>query len=93
MIILGSLRLRIFTFALNTQNMNDLQRSSEETSMNTWTSQAWNGTKVLKQLIQRKTFLTSLFTEIEKRKMKFFPLNNVNNFPTSLGRFAEFESH
>ena len=32
-------------------------RSSEETIMNTRTNQAWNGTKVLKQLIKEKHFI------------------------------------
>ena len=36
--------------------MHDLERSPEETIMNTRTSQAWIGTKVLKQLIQGKPF-------------------------------------
>ena len=31
-----------------------LYQSSEEAIMDTWTSQTWNGTKVLKQLTQGK---------------------------------------
>ena len=36
--------------------MSDLESSSEETITDIWTSQIWNGTKVLKQPIQGKPF-------------------------------------
>ena len=47
--------LRVF-FSLNTENMSDLESLSEETILDTWTSQMRNGTEILKQPIQGKPF-------------------------------------
>ena len=65
--------------------MSDLESSSKETVLNTWTSQTWNGTKVLKQLIQGKPFSKACSLKLKqgtKSELKCLSFKYVKNFPT-----------
>ena len=59
-------------------------RSSEETIMNTRTNQAWNGTKVLKQLIKGKTFYQACALKLQhggKTELKCVSFKYKRSFP------------
>ena len=70
--ILGSFQVKSFHFfSKYTINMSELESSAQETVTDTWTSQMWNATKVLKSTDKRNIMLKSLFIEIETENKKW----------------------